>query len=180
MSRRGAVWVLVAVAAVAGACRSSDDGAVKLDGSPRVSDVQGVITQATPTMIELDGERYEVDKDVVVFSTYNRKIIGLSRAIGDYVHVGLEGKKAVWIARVGRVLRTDPAKPVVIYQGTLKRVAASRLDFTDGTVLTLAKGLTVPASRTARVSDVVINVTTDRVQGLTLAPAKTTTKSTAP
>ncbi|HVE94249.1 MAG TPA: hypothetical protein VNB24_04965 [Acidimicrobiales bacterium] len=178
--KRCGVWALVVVAIFAGACRSSDDAAVKLDGSPRVSDAQGVITKATPTMIELDGKRYSVDKEAVVFSTYNRQMIGLSRAVGDYVHVGLDGEKVAWVARVGRVLRTDPAKPVVIYQGTLKRVAGARLDFIDGTVLTLAKGLKVPSSRTTRVTDVVINVTSDRVQGLTLPPDKSTASTQAP
>jgi len=169
--------MLVAAAVMAGACRSSDEGAFKLDGSPRVPDAQGVITKATPRMIEINGERYSVDEDAVVFSTYNRKMIGLGQVIGDYVHVGLDGKKAVWVARIGRVLRTDPAKPVVIYQGTLERVAGPRLDFTDGTVLTLAKGLTVPASRAAGNTDVVINAETGRVQGLTLPPEKSTTSS---
>lgn len=63
--------------------------------------------------------------------------------LGQYVQLGLNGKKVEWMAGIGVVVRGE-APPVVYYNGVLVRVDGDRAIFRDGTVLKLADGVTSP------------------------------------
>lgn len=119
-----------------------DDQRVVLDGRPRHPDDQGVVTAVSFERIELAGERtYEITRDLQSFSTQTMQALPILHRKGQFVHVGLDGKRAVWIAAVGSVLGDPPA---VYYAGKLERVVDGELIFEDGTVLGLGKGVRPP------------------------------------
>ncbi len=167
--------LLVVMAVLLGACSSSPSApAVALDGSPRVPDIEGVVTSVSRERLSLDGDRkYPVDDDLIAFSTYNRRAVALAGAKGKYVHIGLRDGEVVWLGQIG-VVQVEDTKRTVVYQGNLKSVSGRRMTFADGTVLRLAPGLTPPAD--VRGSTLVV-IDPDRhvVQGATFAPAATTT-----
>jgi hypothetical protein len=63
--------------------------------------------------------------------------------LGQYVQLGLNGKKVAWMAGIGVVVRGS-APPVVYYNGVFLRRENDRAIFRDGTVLELAAGVTGP------------------------------------
>lgn len=143
---------------------------IKLDGTARVPDAEGIVAKASIDGITLDGGRkYDVSKKLISFSTYNLQLVPLVRMIGSYVHIGLKDKKVVWIAKVGVVTRDADKHGTVVYQGHLVSTRGQRMTFRDGTVLTLKRGLTPPADATGS-TYVVIDADRHYVQGATFAP----------
>jgi hypothetical protein len=163
---------MLAVGALAlGACGGgSSPAAVRLDGSPRVPDAEGVVVKASRNGITLNhGRRYKVSGDLVAFSTYNRKPIPLAATIGDYVHVGLDGDEVQWIGLIGLVVADADGHRTTSYQGTLVAVKGKQLQFRDGTVLRLAPNLTAPKDPLGSVY-AAIDVDKGVVQGATFPP----------
>jgi hypothetical protein len=174
-ARRVAALATTAVIAL-GACGGSSGPAVKLDGSPRTPDAEGIVAHASINGITLDGNRrYDVNRQLMSFSTYNRKLLPLVRMIGGYVHVGLKGKTVVWIAKIGVVARDADGHATVQYQGDLVSVHGTQMIFRDGTVLTLHRGLKPPADA-AGPTYAVIDADHHYVQGATFAPKSETTQ----
>lgn len=141
MARRVAVLLAAIVLA---ACRQGG-AAVRLDGSPRLPDDQGVVTAVSRSAITLDGRRhYAVSPKLMSFSTYTLQTVSVFDTPHKYVQIGLRGHTMTWIATIAAQLPTQP--PTVYYQGTLRSVSAARheLRFGDGTVLRYTAGLRVP------------------------------------
>lgn len=136
-------WIAASLALLA-ACSSGGGGAsLKLDGSPRRPDDQGVATEVGRERIVLDGERsYSVSAQLKSFSTQTLETVPLITRKGQYVQVGLDGETVIWIAGIAGVIPSKP--PRVHYQGTLVRVDGSDAVFKDGTVLRLAKRVDRP------------------------------------
>jgi hypothetical protein len=135
--------VLVALVACGG---DSDDGRVVLDGRPRFPDAQGVVTEVSRENIALEnGKRWRLVEKPQSFSTYTLAQVSLLARKGQYVQIGLDGDRAVWIAAIGAVTRIDP--PVVFYNGELLRIEKGQAIFEDGTVLRLAPGVTAPVPK---------------------------------
>ncbi|MEY2398681.1 MAG: hypothetical protein QOJ00_1855 [Actinomycetota bacterium] len=169
------VLVFGASALVLAGCGGSSSPAVKLDGSPRVPDVEGVVIAANAKTLTLDGGRhYKVSEHLVSFSTYNRRVVALKSAIGDYVQLGLKGDTVVWLGRIGVVMTDDAKHQTVAYQGVLTAVSGARMTFKDGTVLRLAPGLKAPADARGT-TYAVIDAKAHNVQGATFSAAPTTT-----
>jgi hypothetical protein len=135
--------ILVSVLLAAGCTRGGHDRLV-LDGRPRIPDVEGVVEQISFERVTLDGDRsFAVEKDLQSFSTYDLAAVPMLHRLGQYVQLGLNGKKVDWMAGIGVVVR-GTAPPVVYYNGVLLRVDGDRAIFRDGTVLRLADGVTTP------------------------------------
>jgi hypothetical protein len=169
--------VLRAVAATAvltlAACGGSADPVVKLDGSPRTPDVEGIVVAASASGITLDGDReYEVAKKLISFSTYNHEVVPLASTVGAYVQAGVKGSTIVWISKIGPVATDPSGHKTVQYQGDLVDVRPPRLIFRDGTVLRLADGLKPPADPEGP-TYAVIDADKHVVQGATFAPPRT-------
>ncbi len=144
-----AIVVFVAMAATAGAC--SDNGGsnapvVRLDGSPRVPDVEGVATRVTLKAITIDGRRYRVSPKLQSFSTYDGSPAALLNREGQYVQAGVKDGVVGWLAGIGVVVK--PAG-TVFYLGDLVGLQKGRVVFRDGTTLRL--GRAVDASARGRV-----------------------------
>ncbi|HYH51723.1 MAG TPA: hypothetical protein VEG38_19435 [Acidimicrobiia bacterium] len=137
--------LLVAGALLLGGCARSADDRLVLDGRPRHPDAEGVVEEISFDRIILDGGRsYGVAKDLQSFSTYDLAAVPMLHRLGQYVHLGLNGKKVEWMAGIGVVVRSPAAPPVVYYNGVLVRLEDDRAIFRDGTVLRLADGVTSP------------------------------------
>ncbi|HKY76455.1 MAG TPA: hypothetical protein VJS45_09955 [Acidimicrobiia bacterium] len=135
--------LLLAGALLLAGCTTDDRDRLVLDGRPRVPDVEGVVQQISFEKITLDGDRsFGVRKDLQSFSTYDLAAVPMLQRSGQYVHLGLDGKKVAWMAMIGEVIE-GPA-PVVYYNGVLLRLEGDRAVFRDGTVLQLADGVTSP------------------------------------
>ena len=131
---------------LAGGCRRGGHPLV-LDGRPRVPDAEGVVEEVSFDRITLDGGRaYGVRKDLQSFSTYDLAAVPMLHRRGQYVQLGLNGKKVAWMAGIGVVVRGD-APPVVYYNGVLVRREGARAIFRDGTVLQLAAGVAAPVEQ---------------------------------
>ncbi len=165
--------MLAASAALVMSGCGSSDPVVKLDGSPRLPDAEGIVQTASINGITLDGERrFAVSKKLISFSTYNYKPVQLASTIGAYVQVGTNDDTVVWLSKVGPVRTDDAGHKTVQYQGDLVAVDGARLTFKDGTVLRLAKGLKPPADPLGP-TYAVIDAAKHVVQGATFAPART-------
>jgi hypothetical protein len=131
-----------------GGCSGGAGHRLVLDGRPRYADAEGVVEQVSFERITLDGGRsYGVRKDLQSFSTYDLAAFPMLGRLGQYVQLGLDGKKAAWMAGIGVVVRRPDAPPVVYYNGVLVRRDGQRAIFRDGTVLRLAEGVTPPATQ---------------------------------
>ena len=147
MLQRRLSLLLVAGALTFVGCSKADDGRLVLDGRPRIPDVEGVVEQISFERITLDGGRsYELRKDLQSFSTYTLEAVPLLHRLGQYVQLGLRGKKVAWMAGIGVVVRSG-APPVVFYNGVLLRRDGQQAIFRDGTVLQLATGVTPPVEQ---------------------------------
>lgn len=138
---------LVAAACVAvvlaGACQREVDGRVALDGSPRVPDAEGIVREVTRERLVLDGDRtYEIGDELQSFSSQTMKAVPVLQRKGQYVHIGADGDRLVWIAAVGSVVPGE--RPRVYYTGELASVSDGRATFVDGTVLRLRRGVEAP------------------------------------
>lgn len=144
MGRRAAA-VALSLVLVLPACGGERATAVKLDGSPRYPDDEGVVTAISFERLTLDGKRtYGVSKNLRAFSTYTRELEPMLSRDGQYVQLGIDDKKVVWMAGVAGVVPTKP--PAVYYVGGLTRIDGEhRAVFEDGTVLRLASGVRRPA-----------------------------------
>jgi hypothetical protein len=142
-----ATAVALTVALAVGTACSSGGGTVKLDGSPRYPDDEGVVTSIDFDRVTLDGARtYGVSKNLRSFSTYDRSLEPMLNRERQYVQIGLSGKTMVWMAGIAAVIPARP--PRVYYTGTLVRVDKERrVIFQDGTVLRLAAGVQPPVRR---------------------------------
>lgn len=140
----------LALLGTAAACSGDDANAAKvwveLDGSPRPPDDEGVVTAIADdfSTITIDGERtYEISDTLQSFSTTDGSTQPLLRRLRQYVHVGLEGGTAVWVAGIAAVV--DTGEPLVFYRGEVSALRGGRsVAFTDGTVLRIADGVTLP------------------------------------
>ena len=136
--RRRLLAVLVAL--LLAACSSDGGDAFALDGTPRIADDEGVVTSVSSDTITLDDERtYEVDDDLVSFSSIDLSVLPLVNTKRQYVQVGLDGDTVRWIGAVARPLASDP--PAVVYVGDVEAVESGRLTFTTGTVFRLDDGV---------------------------------------
>ena len=146
MRVRVAVLAVVLAALVTACGGDGGDGRVVLDGRPRFPDAQGVVTEVSRENIVLEnGKRWRLVEKPQSFSTYTLAQVSLLARKGQYVQIGLDGTRAVWIAAIGAVTRVDP--PVVYYNGELVRVDKGQAIFEDGTVLRLAPGVTAPVPK---------------------------------
>ena len=128
-------------------CSRSDGRRLVLDGRPRIPDAEGVVEQISFSRVTLDGGRsYGVRKDLQSFSTYDLAAVPMLHRLGQYVQLGLDGKKVAWMAGIGVVVHGG-APPVVYYNGVLLRREGRRAIFRDGTVLQLAAGVTAPVEQ---------------------------------
>ena len=144
-----AVAVVVAALVTASCAKKTPEPVVRLDGSARVPDDEGVATSLSFERITLDGKRtYPISRELVSFSTYTRAVEPMIGRKGQYVQIGLrtrDGKRTmVWMAGVAQVV--PGAKPTVYYKGILRRFepATRRLVFGDGTVFRVAAGVEPP------------------------------------
>jgi hypothetical protein len=145
MRLRSLLPLLLAGALALSGCSKSGKERLVLDGRPRIPDAEGVVEKISFEQITLDGGRsYGVRKDLQSFSTYDLAAVPMLHRLGQYVQLGLDGKKVAWMAMIGEVVRgTTP--PVVYYNGFLVRLDGDRAVFRDGTVLQLADGVTSPS-----------------------------------
>ena len=135
--------ILLAGALLFAGCAKSDSHRLVLDGRPRPPDAEGVVEKISFGSVTLDGGRtFGVRKDLQSFSTYDLAAVPMLQRLGQYVQLGLDGKKVAWMAMIGGVVQG--AAPVVYYNGVLVRVDGDRATFRDGTVLQLADGVTSP------------------------------------
>ncbi|MEW6471609.1 MAG: hypothetical protein AB1679_05020 [Actinomycetota bacterium] len=147
MRRSALPLLLVAGLLLAAGCADKDDDRLVLDGRPRYPDAEGVVEQISFDRITLDGGRtYAVSQDLQSFSTYDLAAVPMLHRRGQYVQLGLDGKKVAWMAGIGVVVR-GAAPPVVYYNGVLVRLDDDRAIFRDGTVLRLADGVTSPVDQ---------------------------------
>jgi hypothetical protein len=138
--------LLVLLLLLAGCSRGGEDDKFALDGSPRFPDAEGVVEEISLDRITLDGgRRYKVSEDLASFSTYDLSTTPMLHRKGQYVHLGLDGDTATWMAGIGVVVRAPGKPPVVYYNGYLLKIDDGRAIFRNGTVLRLADGVKSPA-----------------------------------
>jgi len=136
--------LLIGGALILVGCSKGDGHRLVLDGRPRLPDAEGVVERISFQRITLDGGRsYGVRKDLQSFSTYDLAAVPMLHRLGQYVQLGLDGKKVTWMAMIGEVVR-GAAAPVAYYNGVLVRLDGDRAIFRDGTVLQLGDGVTSP------------------------------------
>jgi hypothetical protein len=142
--RRSPLPLVLAGLLLLSGCAKKDDDRLVLDGRPRIPDVEGVVEQISFERVTLDGGRsFPVRKNLQSFSTYDLAAVPMLHRLGQYVQLGLNGKKVAWMAGIGVVVRSA-APPVVYYNGVLVRLDGDRAIFRDGTVLQLADGVGSP------------------------------------
>jgi hypothetical protein len=150
MRRSPLPLLLVAGLLVLSSCTKRHDDRLVLDGRPRIPDVEGVVEQISFERVTLDGGRsFPIQKDLQSFSTYDLAAVPMLHRLGQYVQLGLNGKRVAWMAGIGVVVR-GAAPPVVYYNGVLVRLENDRAIFRDGTVLQLADGVTSPVEAQGR------------------------------
>lgn len=138
--------VVALIVVLAPGCRGSSGPPVRLDGSPRFPDLEGIATNVSLNRIEIAGRRLKVSRSLQSFSTYDLSPAPLLGREGQYVQAGVNGDVVEWLAGIGVVVR--PAG-VVYFVGNLVGVERGRAVFRDGTTLGLSKG--VSASPRGRV-----------------------------
>lgn len=150
VTRRAVLVGGAALAAVlAAGCSSGSSGGgepLRLDGSPRVPDAEGIASIARPDLIEVGGKQYTVSPDLVVFSTHDLSLTPLVRWEGSYVQVGLRDDTVVWLAGVAGIMTGEP--PTADLSGQVASIDGDQLVLRGGTVLTLGKGVEAPAPGT--------------------------------
>lgn len=153
--RRALLVALAVGALVVGGCSRGGDGSgrVKLDGSPRVPDAEGVVADVSREQLTLEGGKtYEIGDELQSFSSQTMTASPVLQRKGQYVHVGVDGDRLVWIAAIGSVVPGD--EPVVYYTGTVESVDGQQVTFDDGTVLRLGKGVEAAVTKGAAVAEI--------------------------
>ena len=165
---RRALGLALAITLGLAACTRGGDPAphLKLDGSPRIANDQGVLTDVDAAHLVLDGRRsYRLSSKLKAFASSTMQAVPLAPRRGQYVQVGTSGKFAVWVATFSVIVALPGKPPTSFYIGTLKRVAEGRAMFREGTVLDVADGVTAPTPLPQQVrAD--IDVATHRVIAL--------------
>jgi len=149
VSALGRALAVGAALLLAGCGSDGDPGpGIRLDGSARYPDDQGIATELSFEQVTLDGKRtYKVSKRLAAFSTVTATLEPMLNREGQYIQIGVEGDTMVWMAGVAAVVRL-PQGPRVFYTGTLRRVDdRGRLVFRDGTVWEVADDVEVPEAR---------------------------------
>ena len=139
-----------------------------LDGSPRISDVEGRLVEVADdfSTITLDGDRvYEVDDDLLSFAAVDGSIQPLLRWESQYVQVGLEGDVADWVGGISAVADLPDEPAVAYFTDVLTEVDGSEAVFRSGTVLTLGDDVELPEELPAAVV-ATIDVETHRVAAI--------------
>jgi len=148
--RRVAALIFVALAACSGSGSSSSGTPttyIPLDGSARVPSDEGVVTAMADDLstFTLDQTRtYNTDPAMQSFSTVDGSTQPLRRRLNQYVQVGLRGTTALWVAGIAAVVAPEGQPAVAYYTGVAVRLDDRRVDFADGTVLTLAADVAAP------------------------------------
>lgn len=160
---------LVACSGGSGAGSATPVTYVRIDGSPRVPNDQGVVTAMADDLstITIDNRTYHTDPAMQSFSTIDGSTQPLRRRMNQYVQVGLRGDTVLWLAGIAAVVAPEGQAPVAYYTGVPVHVSDRRLDFADGTVLTLANGVTPPS--TGQLTLATIDVATHNVTTLAAA-----------
>lgn len=165
------VGLVVVGAVFAGCGDEATEAPVVLDGTPRLPDDEGVVTDldVDGLSLTLDGKRsYQVSEQLRSFSALDLSIQPLAGAKDAYVQVGLNGRTVVWLGRISKVVPTEP--PSAFYVGRFKRVEQSdegrRVVFGEGTVLSLADGVEPPAGSEGQVVQAEIDPAAHRVVAL--------------
>ncbi|MEY2459215.1 MAG: hypothetical protein QOG30_1045 [Acidimicrobiaceae bacterium] len=120
---------------------------VRLDGTPRMPNDEGVVTAMADDLstFTLDDVRtYHTDPALQSFSTVDGSTQPLRRRLHQYVQVGLRDTTALWVAGIAAVVAADGQPGVAYYTGVPKRVSDREVDFADGTVLILAADVETP------------------------------------
>ena len=166
------------------ACGGDDDEGraafVELDGSPRPPDDAGVITAIADdnSTITIDGEVvYELHEALQSFSSLDGSTQPLRSRLGQYVHLGLDGDTAVWVAGIGAVARIDGRPQTVTYLGTIDAVDDRTITMVDGTVFELADGVDAPGELPAP-AVLRVGVSDDAVLSIEIARAPQPTETT--
>lgn len=144
--RRLLALALLALAPVVftGACGRDGPEELRLDGSARIPDDEGVATALTHSSITLDDERtYDVSPSLRAFSSATLELEPMLGRRGQYVQIGLDGDTMVWMAGVARVIDVDGQRSAY-HSGTVGGVEDGRLVFEDGTTLALSRGVDAP------------------------------------
>ena len=155
---RGSSRAVVLVLALLVGCSGDDAPDFALDGSLRVPDDEGIVTDVDLESVTLDDERtYDVERDLASFSAIDLSTVPLLFTEGQYVQVGVDGDTLVWIGAIARPLATDP--PTVLYAGKIDAARRNTAEFANGTVLQLDASIDL----TPRVGDEVrVTIDPDR------------------
>lgn len=146
----------MALALLLAACRAGGGDDFKLDGSPRHPDDEGIVTAVDHESLTLDGERtYELDRDLVSFSSIDLSTVPVLFAKDQYAQVGLDGDTAEWLGTVAKPLTTSPRRVVVV--GEVASADDGTLVLEHGLVLRLAAGVDATVG-----TDVQISIDPDR------------------
>ncbi|HVF32143.1 MAG TPA: hypothetical protein VM933_03800 [Acidimicrobiales bacterium] len=154
---RRLIALLTAAAALsASAACSQDPGPraasgppVRLDGSARIPDDEGVATALDRESITLDGERtYRVSDQLRSFSTYTRELEPMLGRRGQYVQIGVDDGSMVWMAGISRLVDVD-GRPSAYYTGTFRGQERGRFVFEDGTTFAVVRRLEAPPEGSA-------------------------------
>ncbi len=132
---RPALVVLALLLGFAGCSNQSTvaEPVVRLDGTARIPDDEGVATSLDRNSITLDGKRtYTVSDDLRSFSTYTRELEPMLGRRGQYVQIGVRGREMVWMAGIARLIEVE-GDPAVYYTGRFRERLESRFVFVDGT-----------------------------------------------
>ena len=141
MRRAAAVVLLVAFAA----CSRGGGSPVKLDGTPRSPDAEGVVTAVSSRRITLDGKAtYDVPRDVQSFSATTLAAIPLAAREGTYVQLGLDGREVQWIAGFSAAVEFPERGAIAFHNGTLRKIDDGKATFEDGSVLRVRSGVAKP------------------------------------
>lgn len=146
MRRLAAALVLIIGLTSAVSCTTDNgaDAVVRLDGTARVPDDEGIATALDRNSITLDGKRtYKVSDDLRSFSTYTRELEPMIGRRGQYVQIGVDDDTMVWMGGVARIVEGD-AGPSVFYTGRFREVMNGRFVFTDGTTFAPGPGVEPP------------------------------------
>ena len=141
---RSAAVVVALVLSLASCGRGGGDDGFALDGSPRVPDDEGIVTAVDHESVTLDGERtYDVDRGLASFSAIDLSTVPLLFAEGQYVQVGTDGDRLVWLSTIAKPLAGS--RPLVLLAGEVERVVDGTVELANGTVLRLDEALDVDA-----------------------------------
>lgn len=101
------------------------------------------MAEVTRQRLELaDGQAYSIGDELQSFSTQTMQAVPVLQRKGQYVQIGIDGDRLVWLAAIGSIVPGDD--PVVLYTGELESIDGSRAIFADGTVLRLGGGVEAP------------------------------------